>query len=58
MTPMNIGMPILMDENGNLLFCDQPLPDGYVEHVLKVYGAMACIVLLAIAAVLLVGIHP
>lgn len=57
MTPMNIGMPILRDESGKLLFCDQPLPDGYAEFVLKVYGAIAFIVLLAIAAVLLAGIH-
>lgn len=53
MTPMNIGMPVLMDGKGGLIFCDQPLPAGYVEIVLKVYGSIACTGLLVTAAVLL-----
>lgn len=54
MTPMNIGMPVLMDESGNLIFCNQPLPVGYVELVFKVYGSIAFVSLLATAVVLLV----
>lgn len=53
MTPLNIGMPVLMDDKGNLIFCDQPLPAGYVEFVLKVYGSIVCAALLATACVLL-----
>ena len=57
MTPMNISMPILMDENGRIIFCDQPLPASYVVMVLRVYGAIACIALLVVAGVLLSGLQ-
>lgn len=57
MTPMNISMPILMDEGGRIIFCDQPLPASYVVMVLKVYGAIACIALLVVAGVLLSGLQ-
>ena len=57
MTPMNISMPILMDESGRIIFYDKPLPASYVVMVLKVYGAIACIALLVVAGVLLSGLQ-
>ena len=57
MTPLNVALPVLMDENGNLIFCNQPLPAGYVEFVLKVYGTIACVALLLAACALLVRLQ-
>ncbi|MCO7513728.1 hypothetical protein NJF44_01260 [Pseudomonas guariconensis] len=54
MTPMNVSMPVLLDEHSHLHYCDAGLPDGYVERVLKVYAGIACASLLAFASFLLV----
>lgn len=54
MTPMNIAMPVLLDEHGRLIYCDAGLPEDCFERVLKVYAGIACALLLAFAAGLLI----